>query len=106
MIDIPTKNDILYLMRFVDDYIERFVNQVLSDSEEDPHWSAITAENMIYCYINVMKWLGKNLDFDDVKSYFKAYWFSDAEYELFEKKCQEEAKIYIGEMKRERLKNT
>ena len=106
MLELPIKNDLLYLMRFVDDYIEELVNRVLCDSSEDPHWSAITAENLILCYINVIKWTGENLEFHDVKSYFKSNCFSSLEYEMFEKKCQEEAKYYIGKTKRDRDKGT
>ena len=100
VLDFTFKDDILYLLQFLEDYIEDLVTRVLCDSEDDPHWSAVTAENLILCYIDVMKQLNKTLSYDDVKGYFKAYCFTDPEYELFKRKYQEELKCYVGKIRK------
>lgn len=42
-------------MKFIDDYMEKAVYEVLKDSKDDPHYSAVTTANIIKCYIDVMK---------------------------------------------------
>ncbi len=90
------KEKLLYLLMFTDDYMEKFADDVMNDSEEDPHFSAVTLANMIKCYVDVMNELGVSLPYNDVKSFFKENLYSDEEYKLFEEKRKKEAEYYIG----------
>lgn len=90
------KEKLLYLLMFTDDYMEKFADDVMNDSEEDPHFSAVTLTNMIKCYVDVMNELGVSLPYNDVKSFFKENLYSDEEYKLFEEKRKKEAEYYIG----------
>lgn len=77
--------------------IERYLYDVLEDSEEDPEFSAVTAQNRIMWYIEIKRNLGESLPYDNVKGYFKENSFEEAEYDLFEKKRLKEAEYYVGE---------
>ena len=87
---------LLYLMPFIMDDIDTLVENVITDSEEDPHYSAVTAQNMIKCYVDVMTEMGINLPFHDVRSYFSASRYSECEYGTFEEKRKIESAYYIG----------
>ena len=90
------KEKLLYLLMFTNDYMETFADEVMNDSEEDPHYSAVTLTNMIKCYVDIMDKLGVKLPYNDVESFFKDNLYSDEEYELFEEKRKKEAEYYIG----------
>ncbi len=90
------KEKLLYLLMFTDDYMETFADEVMNDSAEDPHYSAVTLTNMIKCYVDIMSELGVKLPYNDVKSFFKDNLYSDEEYELFEEKRKKEAEYYSG----------
>lgn len=90
------KEKLLYLLMFTDDYIENFAHEVMNDSEEDPHYSAVTLSNMIKCYVEIMTELGVNLPYNDVKSFFKDNLYTDEEYKIFEEKRHKESEYYTG----------
>lgn len=90
------KEKLLYLLMFTDDYMEEFADDVMNDSEEDPHFSAVTLANMIKCYVDVMNELGVSLPYNDVESFFKENLYSDEEYKFFKEKRKKEAEYYIG----------
>ena len=90
------KEKLLFLLMFIDDYLGELVDKVLSDSKIDPHYSAVTASNIIKCYIDINKSLGKSLPYDDVKSYFKFNAYTEGEYVLFENIRKKEAQYFIG----------
>lgn len=86
-----------YLMHTaVYDEILQLVDNVLSDSEADPEFSAVTANNQIKIYIDIMKELGKPCPYDDVKGYFKFEAYTEEEYQIFENKRIKESSYYIG----------
>lgn len=68
--DFKNKEQLFYLLGFMDDYIEDLVYNVMNDSENDPHYSGVTASNLIKCYINVMTEFGNPPPFSNVKEYF------------------------------------
>ncbi len=90
------KEKLLYLLMFTDDYMEDFAHDVMNDSEEDPHYSAVTLSNMIKCYVDIMNELGVELPYSDVQSFFKDNLYSDEEYKIFEEKRKTEAEYYTG----------
>ena len=44
------KDKLLYILDFFDVYLMQFIQEILMDSKEDPHFSAVAANNMILCY--------------------------------------------------------
>lgn len=53
------KEKLLFLLVFIEDYLGELIDKVLSDSKTNPHYSAVTASNIIKCYIDINKSLGK-----------------------------------------------
>lgn len=66
-----TYEKLLYLLNFLEDYIDQLVYKVMTDSQTDPHYSAVTATNLIKCNIQVMQQFNKKIPYTDVKGYFK-----------------------------------
>ncbi len=83
----------LHIQRFD---IELLIENVLEDSEEDPHYSAVTATNLVKCYIEIMEELGEELPYSDVEGFIRNIGFSEQEYLLFEKKRRKESEYYCG----------
>lgn len=90
------KEKLLFLLVFIEDYLDELIEKVLSDSKLDPHYSAVTVSNIIKCYIDTNKYLGKSLPYTDVKSYFKFNAYTEEEYTLFENIRKNEAEYFIG----------
>ena len=93
VIDLKKLKYLLHIQRFD---IELLVESVLGDSEEDPHYSAVTASNLIKCYIEIMEALGEKLSYTDVEGFIRNVGYSEQEYMLFEEKRRKEAKYYRG----------
>lgn len=89
---------LMYLLKFMDSYIEESVYNVLEDSDQDPQFSAVTTTNLIKNYAIVMKYFGVDTFYTDVKSYFEHNLFSEEEYNRFEKSRIKELEYYIGEV--------
>lgn len=87
---------VLYLVKKMDVYICGFIRDVLMDSEEDPHYSAVSATNLIKCKIQLMSELGKQLSFSNVKEYMIFNGFTAEEYEQFEISRESESYYYGG----------
>lgn len=85
-----------YLLKDIDDLIMQLVDNVLSDSTIDPHYSAVTATNKIKCYIQIMSELGANLPYNDVEEFFKFNAYTKEEYRKFEASREKESKYYRG----------
>ena len=90
------KEKLSYLLIFTQDYILNNIYNVLSDSKEDPHYSAVTTTNIIKCYIDIQTQLGEQLPYNDVISFFKYAGFTDADYQQFEESRKKESEYYIG----------
>ncbi len=90
------KEKLLFLLGFIEDYLNGLIDNVLNDSKNDLHYSAVTASNIIKCYIEINEQLGKELPYDDMRSYFKFNAYTEDEYALFENSRINEAKYYIG----------
>lgn len=83
-----------YLFRFIDEFIFDSIDEVLNDSQTDPHFSAVAVSNIIKCYIDIEKELGTQLPYTDVKSFFEFNGYSKQEYEMFEKSRYKESIYY------------
>jgi len=90
------KEKLLYILRFFEYEFETFIYNVLEDSKDDPHYSAVTATNHIKCYMQIMQELGEDLPFSNVKEYFDYCRFTKAEYIAFEKSRENESSYYTG----------
>jgi hypothetical protein len=90
------KEKMLYILKHINTYIDGLINEILADSEVDPHYSAVTATNLIKCYIDLMTQLGETLPYHDVESYFKFNAFEKKEYTAFEKRRKKESEYYVG----------
>lgn len=77
-------------------FIIDMISQVLDDSEEDPHYSAVFTRNYIIWYIAIKNDINEYLPFSDVKGYFEHNGYAE-EYELFEKKRLIESEYFEGE---------
>lgn len=85
-----------YFLRMMYPTMEMYVDQVLNDSETDPEYSAVTASNVIKCYIQIMTDLGEAPSFDSVESFFELNGYTDEEYQRFEECRRKESQYYIG----------
>ena len=95
----PTKEkQLIYLLEYTEYCIENLVYDVLHDSTSDPHYSAVTASNLIKTYIEMMNELKQELPFYDIKSFFEFNLFTPEEYELFMRKYESELSYYVGEV--------
>lgn len=90
------KEKLLYLLSFFDEDMEIFIYEVLNDSKEDPHFSAVSATNRIKCYIQILSELGEELPYSNVREYMLFNAFTEDEYNAFEKRRKEESEYYIG----------
>ncbi len=87
---------LMYLLYDMDDVICELIDKVLSDSEEDPHYSAVAATNRIKCYIQIMNELGKTLPYSSVEEFFSFEAYTKEEYQLFEQLRIKESQYYHG----------
>ena len=62
------KDKLLYILDFFDVYLMQFIQEILIDSKEYPHFSAVAANNMILCYLEIMAELGQKLPYNSVKA--------------------------------------
>lgn len=85
-----------YLINDMEPKLCEMIGNVLSDSETDPEFSAVTTTNRIKCYIEVMNDLGKKLPYGTVKEFFDFNFFTDEEYDKFECSRKKESEYYIG----------
>ena len=85
-----------YLLQFVDGYLSNLIYNLFSDSQEDPHYSAVVVSNIIKCYIQVEKDIGNNLPFANVKEFFIFNGYTEDEYDQFEAIRKKESKYYQG----------
>lgn len=85
-----------YLLNNMETHIGELIDNVLSDSKEDPHYSAVAAANKIKCYIQIMNELGETLPYNSVEGFFDFNAYSKDEYDAFEASRQKEAQYYRG----------
>lgn len=86
-----------YVLRDTDFNLPVYIQEVLDDNLDKPDHSAVYVSNMIKCYINLMKQMGNQLPYQDVKGYIKYNDFNENEYERFEKIRKKESEYYKGE---------
>ena len=85
-----------YLLSFTEDEIEHLIYNVLENSKDDPHYSAVTANNMLVCYMEIMTSLGKELPYSNMESFFEYLLLSEEEYDNYKQQYDDEKIIYVG----------
>lgn len=95
--NVFAQKELLYLLKFMDDYIEQMLYSVLEDSIEQPEYSAVTTYNLIKCYIKVLRDCKVPCNYSTVREYMLERCFSENEIELFERKRKDEVVYYVGE---------
>jgi len=88
------KKSIIYILEFFKTQVDRLIKQVLLDSEDDPNYSAVTANNCIKSYMEVMRGLSMKDTCKNVKDYFLINQFTLEEYLMFERKRKIESVYY------------
>lgn len=88
----------IYLLKYMDDYIESLIYKVLEDSDGDPQYSAVTASNLLKCYIDVMSGNNCRLPYQNMKEYFDFHLLTEEEYALFLRKFDIEKAYYVGKI--------
>ena len=76
--------------------LPNYIDEVLNDSVEDPHYSAVYVSNLIKILIEFETELGEELPYHDVKSFILFNGFDEKEYEAFENSRLEESVYYQG----------
>lgn len=86
-----------YILEHADYYIDQLIDNVMEDSEIDPEYSAVTANNLIICFLRLQKMLDDSFPINTVKEYilFTPY-HTMRDYEKFERKRKKESAYYIG----------
>lgn len=87
-----------YLFKHLEYYIDDLINHVMEDSETDPHYSAVTAYNLIVCYTQIKRKLDPTYSVSNVKEYIQSdRYYTEEDYNKFEEKRKKESTYYIGE---------
>ncbi len=85
-----------FLLKHIEGDICRDIAEVLNDSDDDPHCSAVAITNYIKCYIKIMNGLGKALSFSNVFEFFITHGYSQKQYLDFEESRRKESVYYRG----------
>ena len=86
-----------YLFKHLEYYIDDLVDHVMDDSETDPHYSAVTAYNVIICYLQIKRKSDPSFSISTVKEYLLSCSYTEEDFTLFEEKRRKESTYYIGE---------
>ncbi len=88
----------LYMLDWMDYMVERFVWEVLDDSETDPQYSAVTANNTIICYAAAARENGLTVRYGSTEQYFASKHLPEEAYRLFMRKLEREKDYYVGKI--------
>lgn len=84
-----------YVLEFIDYSIIQYIEDVITDSESDPEYSAVTLNNLMICYIHFLQTVRINVS-NSVKELFISYGYSDKDFDDFEYRRKKESNYYIG----------
>ena len=94
---IEQQEELQYLLRYTKYCIDELICNVLEDSLADPEYSAVTAQNLIICFIRVQRLLGDPCLPNTVREYFLHCGnYSVEEYEEFQRRRVAESLYYRG----------
>lgn len=92
--------DVVEALKYLLDYIECCVSNdtynVLTDSDEDPHYSAVTTANVIKCYIKIKREIGDPTLYHTVDEYLYDNCFTTKDVQVFNEKKEKESAYYRG----------
>lgn len=86
-----------YLFKHLEYYIDDLVERVIDDSETDPHYSAVTAYNLVICYLQIKRKSDPSFSVSTVKEYILSCSYTEEDFDRFEAKRRKESTYYIGE---------
>jgi len=78
--------------------LDCYIDEVLGDSDDEPEFSAVTLNNIVICYIRLLRKLNTKDVFLSVKDFFIMRGYDESDYLIFKKKLYIESKYYIGKM--------
>ena len=86
-----------YIDKFLDDYINNLIVNVLNLKTDHEKYSALIINNIILCYIDFENQMGYKRNFSSVKGFFEIQCFTPKEYGLFLEKYKRESQHYSKE---------
>lgn len=93
-VDFSIQDDFTFILKHTEGEICREIVNVLNDSDEDPHFSAVYVSNMIKCLLFVAEEAGFSFLCNDVLGFFVSHGFSEIQYRKFEENRKSEAEYY------------
>lgn len=91
------KQKILFLIHHIECELPALIEEVLNDSQEDPHYSAVYVSNLIKTCAELSKDINIDPQYSTVEEYFLLENMNE-EYLVFMEKFNKEAEYYIGKI--------
>lgn len=85
-----------YTLHQIKYVIDEMITNVLDDDEDDPHHFPVTANNLCICYSIISQHLGRGTPYRSMRDYLEKEYYTDKEIAEFERRLENERKIYIG----------
>ena len=98
MVEENNREAIIYMLDWLDYQVENLVWAVLNDSETDPEFSAVTANNRIICFVAVALDNGLPISYRSTEEYFRQKLLPEECYHLFKTKIEQEETYYSGKI--------
>ena len=93
---INNDEELKYFLAKVDYLFLNEAYQVLFDSKEDPHHSAVFLENIVHCYLRICKLFHQNYSINTVHEFFNYMGMTKDEIYEFESLQKKESSYYYG----------
>ena len=90
--DLDMTDKIQYVVNFL---TNEYIYQVLEDSCIDPEYSAVTLNNEMICYLELLDLVGMN-SLKKVRDLFLSLGHTESEFDIFEEKRKKESVYYRG----------
>ncbi len=92
--DNSEQDDFIFILKHTEGEICREIFNVLNDSDDDPHFSAVYTANLIKCLLFVADKAGLSFLYNDVFGFFISHGFSEKQYREFEMNRKKESEYY------------
>jgi len=89
--------ELLYLKEHIHYYISDLLDNVITDSEDDPDYSAVTLCNLIFCYQKVFEPKKDSDSCELIKEYILETNHTIDDFETIVSKFKIESEYYIGD---------
>lgn len=88
------KETVLLLIENTEQELRRYIDNVLNDSVDDPHYSEVNLFNLFYGYVVLCKELDKPLPYASLLDFFTYCGYTPDDYSIVEAKRSNESKNY------------